>query len=163
MTAPTDISSSSSSAIITTTTTSVPQIQIHHLISVKLNNENCLLWLAQFPHLLQGYDLQGYVDGTYPCPARLLPNTTAINPEYTMWKKQDNVLLGWLLSSLSEPVLAQVIGLHTSQSVWEPLQKHFSSKSQSRILYLKRELQSMRKGNQTMAEYYLHAKKLQIS
>ncbi|KAK9105545.1 hypothetical protein Scep_022389 [Stephania cephalantha] len=61
---------------------------------------------------------------------------------------------------LSESVLAQVVGLSTSREVWESLRKHFSSQSQSRVLYLKRELQNMRKGNKTMAEYYLHAKQL---
>ncbi|KAF5189130.1 Ubn2_3 domain-containing protein, partial [Thalictrum thalictroides] len=64
--------------------------QIHHLISVKLDTKNYLLWLTQFKPLLKGYDLQGYVDGTLPCPPRHLSLTdSTINPAYLQWHKQD--------------------------------------------------------------------------
>lgn len=118
--------------------------------------------------LLRGYDLMGYVDGTIPCP-RTIPisttrtttnTTTTINPEYTTWVKQDQILLGWLLSSLTEPVLAQIIGLETSADVWNALQRHFASSSRSRIMQLRRELQLLKKGNKSMSEYFLLAKQL---
>lgn len=86
--------------------------------------------------------------------------TTTINPEYTAWVKQDQILLGWILSSLTEPVLAQVVGLETSYDVWNALQRHFASSSRSRIMQLRRELQLLKKGNKTMSEYFLCAKQL---
>lgn len=122
----------------------LPPVQIHHLISVKLDNSNYLLWRTQFLPLLKGYELEGFVDGSNKCPAETLTNNT-INPEYIAWNKQDQILLGWLLSSLTESALAHVVGLQTSQAVWEALSKHFASKAQSRILYLKRELQNVKR------------------
>ncbi|TXG53292.1 hypothetical protein EZV62_022461 [Acer yangbiense] len=116
-----------------------PPIQVHHLISVKLDSNNYLLWLTQFKPLLKGYDLQGYVDGSFPCPTHFLPDST-LNHAYVTWQKQDQILLGWLLSSLSESVLAYVVGLSSSREVWEAIEKHFSSRSQSRIIFLKQEL-----------------------
>ncbi|KAF9612609.1 hypothetical protein IFM89_002205 [Coptis chinensis] len=73
---------------------------IHHLISVKLDRENFLLWRTQFMPLLIGYDLEGYVDGSVSPPPRTLLNSNNVNPEFTKWRKQDQVLLGWILSSL---------------------------------------------------------------
>ncbi|KAF8380637.1 hypothetical protein HHK36_028126 [Tetracentron sinense] len=134
---------------------------IHHLISVKLDRHNYLLWRTQFIPLLKGYDLKGYVDGTIPCPPRILSAVdTTINPAYLAWQKQDQVLLGWLLSSLSETVLAQVVGLTSTRAVWQTLEKHYASRSRARIMQIRREIQTMRKGSLSMAEYFLRAKKL---
>ncbi|KAL5722651.1 hypothetical protein ACHQM5_006144 [Ranunculus cassubicifolius] len=185
------MSNTSSTATIQTTpaaTTPLQSIHVHHLISVKLDTNNYLIWLTQFKPLLKGYDLEGYVDGTLKCPPRILPapavattgdeaasdgaaagdeaasdGTAAqlkINPDYATWQKQDQILLGWLLSSLSETVLAQVVGLNTSRDVWVALERHYSSKSKSRILHLRRELHNLKKGSKTMQQYFLQAKQI---
>ncbi|KAL5705838.1 hypothetical protein ACHQM5_024078 [Ranunculus cassubicifolius] len=135
--------STTSSTTISSSTSTTPQhiTSIHHLISVRLDNSNYLLWLTQFKPLLKGYGLEGYVDGTISCPPRTLTSDeTNINPEYIQWNKQDRVLLGWLLSSLSETVLAQVVGLNTSRDVWVALENQYASKSRARIMQLRREL-----------------------
>ncbi|KAL5728487.1 hypothetical protein ACHQM5_001563 [Ranunculus cassubicifolius] len=162
--APTIVPSSSPTSTTTTTTitSTTPHItSIHHLISVKLDHHNYLLWLAQFKPLLKGYGLEGFVDGSHPCPPRLLnPTDTDINPSYTQWQQQDQILLGWLLSSLTDPILAQVAGISTSSEVWVALERQYASKSRARIMQLRRELQTIRKGSQTMQQYFLKAKQL---
>ncbi|XP_074361424.1 uncharacterized protein LOC141701687 [Apium graveolens] len=154
--------SGSSSATLSPASTNLPNItSIHHLISVRLDNNNYLLWLTQFKPLLKGYGLEGYVDGTLPYPPRTLtPEATTVNPAYVQWQKQDQVLLGWLLSSLSEAVLAQVVGLTTTRDAWIALDRQFASKSRARIMQLRRELQTMRKGSKSMQQFFSHAKQL---
>jgi large exoprotein involved in heme utilization and adhesion len=55
---------------------------------MKLNSTNYLSWRLQFQTLFIGYDLQGYIDGTKPCPSQYLttntdnPTTQTLNPEY---------------------------------------------------------------------------------
>ncbi|KAF6173286.1 hypothetical protein GIB67_026981 [Kingdonia uniflora] len=157
-----ETNSASSSTILTSSSLPISTLQttpIHHLISVKLDQTNYLLWLTQFKPLLKGYDLEGYVDGTLVCPPRTLSNIdTTINPAFLAWTKQDQNLLGWLLSSLSESVLAQVVGLDSSRVVWSSLDKQFASKSRARKMQIRRELQTIRKGSKTMSQYFLHAK-----
>ncbi|KAL5727460.1 hypothetical protein ACHQM5_000655 [Ranunculus cassubicifolius] len=104
-----------SSSPTTTVAPTTPHItSIHHLISVKLDHQNYLLWLTQFKPLLKGYGLEGYVDGSNACPPRILnPTDTDINPAYTNWQQQDQILLRWLLSSLTDPVLGFVEILHS--------------------------------------------------
>ncbi|KAF8402888.1 hypothetical protein HHK36_010980 [Tetracentron sinense] len=130
---------------------------IHHLI--KLDRQNFLLWRTQFLPILIGYDLEGYVDGTITAPPRTLSDGST-NPAYTSWRKQDQVLLGWLLSSISETVLPQVVGLASSRAVWVMLENQFASRSRARIMQIRRELQTMRKGNLTMVDYFQKAKQL---
>lgn len=112
-------------------TNSSTPININHFVSLKLDRQNFLLWRAQFLPLLRGYELEGYVSGALPCPPKFLSSTnTTINPNYITWQKQDNILLGWILSSLTELVLA----LSTSTSVWQALDHMFASKSRARIM-----------------------------
>jgi len=60
---------------------------------VKLTSTNYLAWKLQFQTLFIGYDLHGFIDGSHPCPASLLPDTTTPNLAYTLWIRQDQLLL----------------------------------------------------------------------
>jgi hypothetical protein len=42
--------------------------QFNHLLTVKLGQDNFLFWRAQFIPLLRSQGLQGFIDGSYPCP-----------------------------------------------------------------------------------------------
>lgn len=122
-------SSSISSSLVTFSAT-------NPTISIKLDHSNYLLWRSRFLPFLKGHQLIGYVDGTLPCPSQfLLDNnqkpTTTINPGYLHWQRQDQLLFGWLMSSLSETVLAQCVGMSSSQSVWMALEHLYASQSQA--------------------------------
>lgn len=56
------------------------------------------------------------------------------NPDYTLWHKTDQIPPFYSsrsrgLEPLTEPVLAQVVGLKTSREVWLSLEKSFSQQS----------------------------------
>lgn len=53
-----------------------------------------------------------------------------------------------------------MVGISTSREVWAALERHYASKSRARIMQLRRELQTIRKGSQTMQHYFLKAKQL---
>ena len=42
------------------------------------------------------------------------PETTGVNPAYVQWFKQDQLLLSWILSSLTEEVFSYIISCKTS-------------------------------------------------
>lgn len=105
-----------------------------------------------------------YVDGTEK-PPPTIPSTTEgqpniVNPAFVKWEKQDQILLGWLLSSLTEGVLGRVSGLDTSREVWQALEKRYATKTKAHKMQLKRQLHNLKKGNDTMQEYFSKAKKL---
>ncbi|GAV81121.1 UBN2_3 domain-containing protein, partial [Cephalotus follicularis] len=127
-----------------------------HFLSIKLNASNYLIWRSQFLALLRGYDLLSYVDGTTQPPPTQLDDGSP-NPTYILWHKQDQLLLSSLLSSLTESVHAQVVGLESSHAVWQYLSSAFSSQSQVRIMQLRLSLHSLKKGADSMSSYLLKA------
>ncbi|GAV84468.1 UBN2 domain-containing protein/UBN2_3 domain-containing protein [Cephalotus follicularis] len=111
---------------------------IHRFLSIKLNASNYLIWRFQFLALFRGYDLLSYVDGTTQPPPMQLDNGFP-NPAYILWHKQDQLLLSWLLSSLTESVHAQIV---------------------ARIMHLRLSLHSLKKGADSMSSYLLKAKSI---
>lgn len=75
------------------------------------------------------------------------------NPKFLEWKLEDQRILSLLLSSLSEKAMAAAVGHATSRDVWVALERAFSHGSKTRELRLKDELQLMKKGNRSVAEF----------
>ncbi|KAF3793254.1 hypothetical protein EJ110_NYTH10034 [Nymphaea thermarum] len=98
----------------------------------------------------------GYIDGTDHCLPKTVRNSDDVNPDYILWLKHDQLVLSWIITSLSENVLSQVIGLKTAYEVWSSLKRSYASHSRSRIIHLKGQLQDLKKGNKTADEYFQH-------
>jgi hypothetical protein len=58
-----------------------------------------------------------------------------------------------ILSSLTEKAMAAAIGLATSRDVWVALERVFSHRSKTWEIRLKDELQLMKKGNRSIADF----------
>lgn len=131
-----------------------PQIQ---LITVKLNDDNYLVWRQQVLTTIRGYGLEGFLDGSSIAPDRFIPagepGLLRVNPEYTAWQRQDQLLASWILSSLSESILVSMVGLNNSYDMWQCLEVNFSSQSKARIMQHKVQLQNLKKGSLNMREY----------
>ena len=54
--------------------------------------------------------------------------------------------------------MAQIIGYNTSHTAWNALEKTFSSSSKARIMQLRLELQSTKKGSLSMIDYIMKVK-----
>ncbi|KAG5247753.1 Retrovirus-related polyprotein from transposon [Salix suchowensis] len=114
-----------SSSNTTTAATHSSVISMPTVATVKLNHDNFLLWKAQLVSYFKGQDLFGYIDGSIPKPPKIIsvpdPETTAtserLNTMYSHWIHQDNLILSTLMTSLSEPILAQVVNYTTFMAV----------------------------------------------
>jgi gag-polypeptide of LTR copia-type len=123
-------------------------------IATKLNRGNYLTWKSQIEPLLHGYQLYKYITIQSPTPtvtdnAGLLK----INPDYIPWHQQDQLILGWLRSSLTEPLQAQIINCATSRELWDYLKSTFSATSRARLSELRRQLQTTTKGGLSCADF----------
>ncbi|XP_042479750.1 subtilisin-like protease SBT4.3 [Macadamia integrifolia] len=123
-----------------------------------------LLWKSQFLPILNAHDLLGYVDGTFPCPPSHLPTVSpaplAANPEFTLWRRQDQLILSWIISSLTAQSMAQIVGLSTSHAAWTTLARIYASQSQARVMQLKYQLSQLKKGSVPLADYLQRVKEL---
>jgi hypothetical protein len=136
---------------------------------VKLGRDNYLTWKQQLLPYLQGHDVYGYIDGSVPPPPKLVSSAStsndglsplAPNPDYKRWFQQDQLLLSTILSSLTENVLAQMIGYSISREVWMALERMYTSQSRARTLQMRTHLATLRKGNASISEYFQRVKSL---
>jgi hypothetical protein len=75
----------------------------------KLEGPNYLAWVAQFQPILRGNDLQGLVDGIDLCPQLISKedSTQVVNTAYVAWQKKYQLLLSWMICSLSPSLCPQ--------------------------------------------------------
>ena len=106
----------------TTTLTVTPQItsvqslpNVTHQLPVKLNSTNYLLWRAQLLPLLRSYDLASHIDGSTEPPSLTIDNEQA-NPAYLNWHCQDQLVLSWIVGSIFEVFIPQVVGAATAHA-----------------------------------------------
>lgn len=131
------------------------------IIPIKLTQSNFMLWRTQVLASIRANGLMGFIDGTVVCPRSMNTTTdnaqtviTTPNPEYAAWVAHDQNLMSWMLSSLSEGVLSAVVDCTTSYEVWATLCSQFGAQSRARILQLRTQLQTTRKGSIDVHEYY---------
>ncbi|KAL3819930.1 hypothetical protein ACJIZ3_005835 [Penstemon smallii] len=149
-------------------TQSLSIISMPNIATIKLSQDNYLLWKAQMIPYFRGQDLFGYLDGTTPPPPKnisiTLSDTNNVsekpNPAYSQWIKQDNLILSTLMSSLTEGVLAQVVNYSSSHDVWCALEETFFSKSRARSIQIRTQLATATKGSKSATEYFHFIKRL---
>ncbi|KAL6350717.1 hypothetical protein AAG906_028176 [Vitis piasezkii] len=125
-----------------------------HMVTIKLSSSNYLLWKSQLLPLLESQELLGHVDGTLaPPPWFALADSQTPNIKYLAWKNTDQRLLSLLLPSLTKEAMAEVVGLSTSREVWLALENTFSHRSKAKEIWLKDDLQLMRRGMRSITEY----------
>ena len=73
-------------------------------ISYKLTDDNFLLWKQEALATIKGHRLQSHLRKDL-IPKMYLTDEDALagnpNPDFSDWEQQDNILLAWLLASLS--------------------------------------------------------------
>ena len=155
------LTSSSSAYLSAGISTSIPTTlpaTFNNTITVRLDRSNYLLWKAQILPPLRIANVTGYVDGTCPTPARLLPpddkGERAVNPEYATWYRQDQIVLSYLLASLSDEVLQQVHQLDTSRAIWSHVEEMYTAHCRASIVQIKLDMAVFRKGTLSMADYF---------
>ena len=133
---------------------------LNHALPVRLDRTNFILWHAQMENVIYANGLEDFVDGTAAAPPQHLPNSSALNPEFIQWRRKDRLILSWIYSSLSPELMSQIVGMTTTASAWAALQTFYSSSSNARILQLRLQLQTIKKGGMLMMDYTLKVKNL---
>ena len=91
------IMTGSTSTQINTETTITSNTTIVHInapthLPTKLTESNFLVWRTQLNSALIGLDIFGYIDGSLKPPTRL-QNDGKPNPLYSIWNRQDKVII----------------------------------------------------------------------
>ncbi|CAA6674840.1 unnamed protein product [Spirodela intermedia] len=126
------------------------------VVPVRLTRENFSVWKTTIVPLLNGYDLQKYID--QDPPAATIDDQP--NPAYQAWWRNEQQVLGFINSSLSEIILSKLGQKTTTKELWTAIQKTYSSSDRSRIMDLQRHLHNFVKGDSCIEEYIQRFKRL---
>ncbi|KAL9416902.1 hypothetical protein AB3S75_039980 [Citrus x aurantiifolia] len=98
--------------------------QCANLISIKLSNNNYLLWRSQVLHLISNLGLNNHISDDSP-PQTISNNGKSIaNPDFSVWAHNDGLLLTWLRGMMMEDVLTLVVGGQTVKEVWLSIEEN---------------------------------------
>ena len=105
-------------------------------ISLKLSDDNFLLWKQQVLATTNGLLLTAYLDGSaQPSRSLVVANGSppSSNSAYSFYKQQNSLLIAWLLASMTVPFLTKMVGLELSFQIWSTLNTHFASNTRAQI------------------------------
>lgn len=142
-----------SASAMATTAPLDPIVVLTIPISTKLNRSNFLAWKSQITLALHGHDLFHFLTDDPPAEKLSVNGVLTTNPKFSHWRRQDQLILTWLRSSLSDTILGQVVSCDTSADLWKALQQSFSATSRARLSQLRRSFQTTTKGGLTCVEY----------
>lgn len=134
-------------------------VNINNFVTIKLAEDNFLLWQAQFHRFLRSQELFGFVNGEISPPSQKLrvevgdKEVEEQNPNYGDWMRTDQLISSWISGAVSENILGLIIGLETSYEVWQTLLNRFTQKSVAREFELRGKLQACQKRGRPLSDY----------
>lgn len=131
-------------------------------VTFPLKSTNFLIWETQIVNLIESQGYIGFIDGYVPAPSPTLlvqmPDSSEQlmpNPYFVAWARTDRLIKGWIMGTLSEVILCQVVGLHTTIEVWKELKKKFADATMCRELALHHHLHLLSRMNCDSLDEYL--------
>lgn len=107
---------------------------------------------------IRGLCLQEYLfSGT--SPERFLSDKDRdeckVNKEYLDWEQQDQIIVSWLLSSISDNVLSRLVNCDTTYQIWKTVELYFATQVRSKISQFQTILKNTKKESMSMNDYLL--------
>lgn len=83
---------------------------------------------------LRSHQLFHFIDGTTTYIPQFFFDHATLNLKFVTWTQTDQMILSTLISSLSDNLIAKMVGYSTSWEVWSDIEKLFASQSYARII-----------------------------
>jgi len=106
-------------AMAITAATLIIQLNAPTHFPIKLTASNFPVWRKQIQSTLIGLDLINYIDDTLTPPSQFKEDGKTLNPIYSTWFRQDQILLAAILGSCSETIQPIISSVDTSRQAWE--------------------------------------------
>ncbi|XP_010545858.1 PREDICTED: uncharacterized protein LOC104818098, partial [Tarenaya hassleriana] len=120
----------------------------------KLMTMNYITWSVQIRALLQGYNLDCFLDPANNQPATLsVDNAVTANPKYGPWFRQDRLVFSALLGSVSPSCQALIASAASSGDAWQTLATTYGRSSRGHLKQIKDQLRRFTKGTKSIDEY----------
>ncbi|XP_059647548.1 uncharacterized protein LOC132293901 isoform X2 [Cornus florida] len=104
------------------------EVNVRDFVPVILSKQNYFVWKKLMLRLFESQGLVGFFNGKVPAPLERItvPNSDIIskemeNKDYQDWKRSDALLQRWVLATISEDVLPNMVCLKTAKDIWSKL------------------------------------------
>ncbi|KAL5829699.1 hypothetical protein ACOSQ3_019167 [Xanthoceras sorbifolium] len=101
---------------------------------------------------IKGNRLSSFIDPAVQFPD-MFNIDRSVNEEFLDWEQQDQILLVWMLSSITQELLPEFVGCQTTCETWKSIEQLFSAQSKANVMQLKLQLQTLKKAGLSMTEY----------
>ncbi|XP_050136318.1 uncharacterized protein LOC126612060 [Malus sylvestris] len=135
---------------------------VHHsdhpgmmLVSTKLTGENYGTWCRSMSIALSAKNKLGFVDGSVEQPSAKTKPT-----ESALWQRCNDMILMWIINTLSSNLATSVVYMTTAKDVWDDLRERFSQQNVSRLFEIQRELARLTQSQQPINVYFTKLKGL---
>lgn len=135
-------------AIMTNTETLIPNSHngdkpltapnLNHI--VKPTPLNYTSWRFQLTNILFGFSLLGFLDRSNPAPPPTTVDDTkqeVPNPAHLSWLKQDGLILGALMGTITAALQTLIVRAKTAKEAWDILAHTYANPSRIHIQQLK--------------------------
>ena len=94
----------------------------------------------------------GFIDGSIPKP------TGTDHTLASSWIRNNNMVISWILNSISKEISASVIFTDSAHDIWLDLKDRFQQSNGPRIFQLCRELINLHQGQNSVGVYFTKLK-----
>ncbi|KAK6128702.1 hypothetical protein DH2020_037552 [Rehmannia glutinosa] len=127
----------------------LPPSDNSHTIEIKppLDGTNYTAWSRAFSLSISVKNKQGFLDGSIPMP-------DFSDPLYIPWLRCNNLILTWLINSVTKEIASSIIYMNSAKEVWEILKTRYSQPDSVRIYQLQQQLSSASQGSSSISDYF---------
>jgi len=123
------------------------------LVSQPLVGNNYHTWKRSMTMALSAKNKLGFIDGSLTKPAMDAS-------EFSAWNRCNNMVLSWILNSVSQEIASSIIYIESAQEMWQDIKDHFSQSNGPRIFQLQKAISVLSQNNQSVSSYYTSLKGL---
>lgn len=115
------------------------------LVSQVLNGENYSSWHRSMEMALSEKNKLEFVDGSLPKPSSSASS-------YSLWIRCNNMVVSWLLNSISKELANSILYIDTSADIWKNLHERFSQGNGPWIFQIQKSIASLSLGQEYCIE-----------
>ncbi|KAA8518376.1 hypothetical protein F0562_015741 [Nyssa sinensis] len=114
------------------------------LVSQPLTGDNYSTWSRSMSMALSAKNKLGFIDGSISRPSQQTDKL------FDAWSRCNNMVLSWILNSVSKDLAASIIFIDTAAAVWKDLKERFSQSNAPRIFQLQQAISSLSQNQQSV-------------
>ncbi|XP_059310192.1 uncharacterized protein LOC132061378 [Lycium ferocissimum] len=124
-----------------------------NLVNFIFNGTGFAAWRRSIINSLSAKNKMSFIDGSAEIPS-------ADTPEFKLWTRCNNMVISWLLNSLSKEIAGSVIYSKSAKDLWTDLHDRFGQSNGAQLYHLQKSLTDLVQGTADVAGYFTRIKRI---